>query len=66
MSSVLIKSVYEGRRAKIINKNHFHFDAIAKCLGIQRTSIGLGYVFKCIETDIEFFVFDLKDVKFID
>lgn len=58
---------YDGRRAKITEKSHPHFNAIAECLGAELTSLGKwGMVFKCIETEIEFFIFNGKEVKWID
>lgn len=57
---------FDGKRAKIIAKDHPHYNVIAECKGMSRTPLGLGMVFKDVETDIEFFVFDGKEVKWVD
>lgn len=63
---ILNKTSYDGKRAKITKRDHPHYDEIAICLGSKKTSIGTGFVFKDTQSDIEYFVFNIKEVKFID
>ncbi len=66
MKEQIIKTDFDGKRAKITKRDHPHYDEIATCVGKKRTSIGMGFIFKSIETDVEFYVFNIKEVKFID
>lgn len=57
---------YDGKRAKVIDKEHPWFDTICTCLRAEMTGIGWGMVFEDIETGHTFFIFKGKQIKWID
>lgn len=57
---------YDGKRGKVIAKNHPHHNSIAVCKGAAKTGLGWGIIFKREDTKEEFFIFDGKDIQWID
>lgn len=59
-------SPYDGKRAKIIAKDHPWYDNIAYCRGAEHTIVGLAMVFEDVESGAEFMVFKGNEIKWID
>lgn len=66
MEKKTTQTKYDGKIAVIIDKQHPHFTARAKCLGAELTNIGWGMKFIRTDTQEEFFVFDGKCVDWLD
>ena len=68
MSESRITTKFDGWIGKIIAQDHPHYGAIVRCLGADKVAgigFGFGMAFVDIETEIEFYVFDGKDVKWL-
>lgn len=56
------KTPFDGKKA-IIQKGHPHAGATAVCLGLGKTVIGPGLVFRNENSGEEFFVFKPHEIK---
>ncbi len=59
MESKKKQTPYDGKKAMVIG-DHPHAGATVICLGAEATPSGWGMVFKNVNTDEEFFVFNGK------
>lgn len=68
MNEERIATKFDGWIGEITAQDHPHYGAIVRCLGADRIpqiGFGFGMAFVDIETEIEFYVFDGKDVKWL-
>jgi len=59
------KTKFDGKKAMIIG-DHPHEGATSICLGADKTNCGWGILFKNTNSEEEFYVFDGKNIKWID
>lgn len=55
---------FNNKKAMILN-GHPHKGEIATCLGSDKTALGWAMKFKSDETEIEFYVWNGKDVHWL-
>lgn len=61
-----IKTKFDGKKAIVIAKKHPHYNSVAICKGSNRTCVGIGMKFEDVNTYEEFYVFDDKEVMWIN
>jgi len=60
-----IETEFDNKKAMILN-DHPHSGEKATCLGADKTTLGWAMKFKSDETAIEFYVWNGKDVRWLN